>query len=223
MDFFKWLANQPKMTDPHANAQALLSGTRMFGNTSNTNNTPGGYDPNGADITGNTQALLDPKDLVQNVVEPKPIQSLLDNTNNTTTNGVADLGLDTTNDLTNPVNESTYKPTQTNIGPSLLITTPQQDKTQERLLNDISNQAVLDNGQRIGQEPLFETPSTSILAKDNPVTKLMEVYGGNRDMALIADKMGTKLMDALLAQYGVKWKDYLADHLKQYLLDNRAW
>ena len=222
MDFFKWLANQPKMTDPHANARALMSGTRMFANATNNTPVPGGYDPNGADITGNTTPLIDPAKLTQD--NPSPNQSLLSpepqqNTGNTNTYSEADLTLDTNNSLIAPVNESQYSPTETNIGPSLL-TTRQEDKSTERIMNDIANQAVLDNGQRIGQEPILsKTDNPSLLA----IQPLLDRYGGNRDMALIAKKMSPELMDALLAQYGVKWKDNLADHLKQFLIDNNAY
>lgn len=215
------------MYDPAQNAKNLMSGLRQ--SIQKTTPEIGGYDPNVADITGNTQALLDPNDLVKGGYEPLP--SLLSNQNtspNTNTYGEADLTLDTTNNLTRPVNESRYSPTDTSIGPSLL-TTRQQDKSPERVMNDIANQAVLDNGQRIGQEPVFKVPPKSVeqQALENPslmaIQPLLDRYGGNMDMALIAKKMSPELMDALLAQYGVKWKDNLADHLKQFLIDNNAY
>lgn len=220
MDFFKWLANQPKMADPHANARALMSGTRMFGNATNNTPAPGGYDSNVADLVGNNTPLIDPAKLTQDT--PSPNQSLLstDKTpSNTNTYSEADLTLDTNNSLIAPINESQYSPTDTSIGPSLL-TTRQQDKSPERVMNDIANQAVLDNGQRIGQEPILsKTDNPSLLA----IQPLLDRYGGNMDMALIAKKMSPELMDALLSQYGVQWKDNIADHLKQFLIDNNAY
>ena len=225
MDFFKWLANQPKMTDPHANARALMAGTRMFNNATNNTPAPGGYDSNVADLVGNNTPLIDPAKLTQDT--PTPNQSLLstdttpsNTSNNTNTYGEADLALDTNNSLIAPLNESKYTPTDTNIGPSLLMTTRQEDKSPDRVMNDIANQAVLDNGQRIGQEPILsKTDNPSLLA----IQPLLDRYGGNRDMALIAKKMSPELMDALLSQYGVQWKDNLADHLKQFLIDNNAY
>ena len=227
MDFIKNLLNQPLMFDPAQNAKNLMSGLRQ--SIQKTTPELGGYDPNSADLLNNTQALLDPNDLVKGGYEPLP--SLLSNQNtssNTNTYGEADLTLDTTNNLTSPVNESRYTPTNTNIGPSLL-TTRQEDKSPERVINDIANQAVLDNGQRIGQEPLYKVPPKTVeqQALENPslmaIQPLIDRYGGNRDMALIAKRMGPELMDGLLSTYGVKWKDHLTDYLKQFLIDNNAY
>ena len=227
MDFIKNLLNQPLMYDPAQNAKNLMSGLRQ--SIQKTTPEIGGYDPNVADLTGNTQALLDPNDLVKGGYEPLP--SLLSNQNkpsNTNTYGQADLTLDTTNNLTRPVNESRYAPIDTTTFPGSLLA-PKEEPVTPQVIKDIVSQERLPSGERIGQEPLFKVPPKSIeqQALENPslmaIQPLLDRYGGNRDMALIAKKMSPELMDALLAQYGVKWKDNLAEHLKQFLIDNNAY
>lgn len=246
MDFFKWLASQPKMTDPHANAQALMAGTRMFGNNANVADVVGGYDPNGADLMGNNTPLIDPNKLSQGGYEP-PLPALQGATPETNTYGTADLTSDYVNDLTKlppaPVNNSTFTPTDATGYPTSLLNSVvnpapvYRDVTPERVMNDIKSQAELPNGERIGVEPAYKVPPAEVVAPkavdvveqamNNPsmmaIQPLMERYGGNRDMALIAKQMSPELVDALLSTYGVRWKDQLSDHLKQFLKDNNAW
>lgn len=88
------------------------------------------------------------------------------------------------------------------------------------LQSDYSNLTPMNNITRVPEltyQPTNTNIGPSLLGAKQSIEELMDNYGYDYHMALIAQQMSPDLVDALVQQYGADWKNFLSDHLKQLL------